>query len=83
MQISLPSNQLYLPDYEAEKSKCHPTKTNIKLLGRCIDFITTFQDPRLPEDPIHSKLKYQILMVSPPPNYCLKMKTHLQKVDNT
>jgi len=49
MQISLPSNQLYLPDYEAEKS-------------RCIDFITTFQDPRLPEDPIHSKLKYQILM---------------------
>jgi hypothetical protein len=40
MQINLPVNQLYLPDYEAEKS-------------RCVDFITTFEDPALEEDTVH------------------------------
>lgn len=49
MQINLPVNQLYLPDYEAEKS-------------RCVDFITTFEDPALEEDNVHHKLKYMRLL---------------------
>jgi DNA replication licensing factor MCM7 len=42
--MQLQANQLYLPDYDAERT-------------RCAEFITTFQDPRL-KDPIHGKLKY-------------------------
>jgi hypothetical protein len=47
MQIQLATNQLYLPDYDGEKA-------------RCLDFITTFQDPKLKPDSIHGKLKYMI-----------------------
>lgn len=47
MQIQLSTNQLYLPDYDGEKA-------------RCVDFITTFQDPKLKADSIHGKLKYMI-----------------------
>jgi len=35
----------YLPDYDGE-------------INKCTDFITTFQDPSIKEDPIHGKLKY-------------------------
>jgi len=38
-----------LPDYEAEKS-------------RCVDFITTFEDPRLEADEQHAKFKYMKMM---------------------
>lgn len=31
---------------------------------KCIEFLTNFVDPTLPEDPIHGKRKYLILMVS-------------------
>ena len=51
MEISLPVNQLYLPDYETEKS-------------RCTDFVTGFEDPTLPADAIHGKMKYMRQMVS-------------------
>jgi hypothetical protein len=38
MQLQLSTNLLYLPDYDAEKSKYGL----INSLGRCNDFITTF-----------------------------------------
>ena len=61
MQLQLSNNQLYLPDYENEKSKS--TSWNKVKLGRCTDFITTFTDPKLKNDSIHGKNKYMIEMV--------------------
>jgi len=45
MQINLPANGLYIPDYDQEKA-------------RCIEFIKSFADQRLHDDTVHGKLKY-------------------------
>ncbi len=50
MQLQLNVNQLYLPNYDEEKSKC-------------ISFLTTFEDASITQDPIHGKQKYMIEMV--------------------
>ncbi len=42
----------------------NPSYSKSILLVKCIEFITSFSDPTLPEDPIHGKHKYMIQMVS-------------------
>jgi hypothetical protein len=51
MQLQLGVNQLYIPNYDEEKSKC----TN---------FLTTFEDASIEQDSIHGKQKYMIEMVT-------------------
>ena len=44
-------------------------------VARCAEFITSFQDVKLKPDPIHSKLKYMIEMVS----LCFEAKSIISK----
>jgi len=55
MQLSL-AKDIYMPDYEAEKSNLFIIHSIVK----CIEFLTSFSDPSIPEDPIHGKHKYMI-----------------------
>jgi len=59
MQLSLPKD-LYMPDYEAEKGIYTLTITHY--IAKCVEFITSYTDASLPEDPIHGKHKYLIKM---------------------
>ena len=59
MQLSL-AKDIYMPDYEAEKRK----PLILTCLVKCTEFITSFTDASLPQDPIHGKHKYLIAMVT-------------------
>jgi len=68
MQLSL-KNDFYMPDYESEKSNYTHFHSSYSFyfvyIDLCAEFITTFSDASLKEDPIHGKLKYMIQMVMP------------------
>jgi hypothetical protein len=80
MQLQLSTNLLYMPDYDAEKSKYLPL---INTLGRCNDFITTFADPRMQADAIHGKLKYMAQMVNSNFNPLIFAATNLKQRSQT
>ena len=72
MQLNLAPNQLYLPDYEAEKGKWPKFRIltlHVLCAARITEFITNFEDVTIKEankDPLHGKKKYMAHLVSQP-----------------